>query len=126
LEVAVEAYNAMYGDIDTVRTTYYINDDSLQVVTGGQLSSKVIPLGKHTDLGVIRFPLDNVKRTGKLTLTVQIAGKIKNHWDFWVYPKQETTNQKNTNVYEEEFTTAAGRHDDQSRISTDKAGVDSR
>ena len=126
LEVAVEAYNAMYGDIDTVRTTYYIHDDSLQVVTGGQLSSKVIPLGKHTALGVIRFPLDNVKQTGKLTLTVQIAGKIKNHWNFWVYPKQETTNQENTDVYEEEFTTAAGRHDDQSRIGADKAGVDSR
>ena len=72
LEVAVEAYNAMYGDIDTVRTTYFIHDDSLQVVTGGQLSSKQIPLGKHTDLGVIRFPLDKIKHTGEMTLTVPL------------------------------------------------------
>lgn len=115
----------MYGDIDTVRTTYFIHDDSLQVVTGGQLSSKQIPLGKHTDLGVIRFPLDKIKHTGEMTLTVQIAGKIKNHWNFRVYP-QETTNQENTDVYEEEFTTTAGRHDGQSRVSSDKTGVDSR
>ena len=126
LEVAIEAYNAMYGDIDTVRTTYFIHDDSLQVVTGGQLSSKPIPLGKHTDLGIIRFPLDKIKHTGEMTLTVQIAGKIKNHWNFRVYPQQETTNQENTDVYEEEFTTIAGRHDDQSRIGADKTGVDSR
>lgn len=88
LEVSVGTYNAMYGDIDTVRTTFFIHDDSLQVVTGGLLSLQVIPLGKYTHLGTIRFPLDSIKRTGKLTLNVQIAGKIKNHWDFWVDPKE--------------------------------------
>ena len=119
LEVEVAAYNAMYGDIDTVRTTYYINDDSLKVIAGGQISAKSIPLGRHTDLGTIRIPLDVVKHTGRMTLTVQIAGRIKNHWDFWVDPKESDTNQKNTNNDEEDSTHAAGRHDDQPPVGTD-------
>lgn len=119
LEVVVEAYNAMFGDIDTVRTTYFIHDDSLKIVTGGQLSSKIIPLGKHTDLGVVRFPLDSVKKTGEFTLVVQIAGRIKNHWNFRVNPKQENANQENIEHDEKESTIAAGCHDGQLRIGTD-------
>jgi len=119
LEVDVAAYNAMYGDVDTVRISYYINDDSLKVIAGGQISAKAIPLGRHTALGTIRFPLNVVKQTGRMTLTVQIAGRIKNHWDFWVDPKELDTNQKNTNKDEEDSTHAAGGHDGQPPVGTD-------
>ena len=85
LVVPVEAYNALYGNIQNVRTSYYIKRDTL-ILAGGQLSAGVIPIGKNTDLGTVRFPLDSIKQPSKLTLTVSIAGKLKNHWDFWVYP----------------------------------------
>ena len=85
LAVPVEAYNALYGDVKNVRTSYYISADTL-VLAGGQLSAGTIPLGKNTSLGTVRFPLDSIKRPSKLTLTVSIGGSLKNHWDFWVYP----------------------------------------
>ena len=92
LVVPVEAYNAMYGDIDVVRSTYYICNDSMKVLAGGQLSARGLPIGKNTPLGTVVFPLDSVKEATKLTLAVQIAGQIKNHWDFWVYPDSASDN----------------------------------
>ena len=96
LRVPVEAYNAMYGTIDSVRTTYFITDDSMKVYAGGLLSMRDIPMGKNHPLGTIVFPLDTIKEARKLTLTVKIGRRLKNHWDFWVYPeeKKEMRNEK--------------------------------
>ena len=88
LRVPVETYNAMYGAIDSVRTTYYISDDSLRVYAGGVLSVGIIPMGKNHPLGTVEFPLDTIRKPTKLTLTVAVANQLKNHWDFWVYPKE--------------------------------------
>lgn len=86
LRVPIEAYNAMYGTIDSVRTSYFIADDSMRVYVGGVLSKRDIPVGKNHSLGTIVFPLDTIKEAKKLTLTVIIGKTLKNHWDFWVYP----------------------------------------
>ena len=86
LRVPIEAYNAMYGTIDSVRTSYFITDDSMRVYVGGVLSKRDIPVGKNHSLGTIVFPLDTIKEAKKLTLTVIIGKTLKNHWDFWVYP----------------------------------------
>ena len=88
LVVPVEVYNAMYGDIVNVRTTYYIHDDSLKVYAGGQLSIRDLPLGKNTTIGTVSFPLNSIRRPSKMTLYVTIAGELTNHWDFWVYPSE--------------------------------------
>jgi DNA-binding response OmpR family regulator len=55
-----------------------------------------IPMGKNHPLGTIVFPLDTIKEARKLTLTVKIGRRLKNHWDFWVYPeeKKEMRNEK--------------------------------
>ena len=86
LRVPVELYNAMYGDVRSDYCTYHITDDSMQVVASGVLSKGNLPLGKNTPIGTVVLPLDSIKRASKLTLTVRVAGKVKNHWDFWVYP----------------------------------------
>ncbi len=90
LEVPIEVYNAMYGTLQSVRSTFYIYDDSLRILTGGMLAHKEIPEGKNTPLGVVRFPLDTITRPSKLTLTAIIGDQVKNHWNFWVYPKPDT------------------------------------
>ena len=97
LVVPIEAYNAMYGDIQNIRNTYYISDDSMQVLAGGVLSVGSLTIGKNNDIGTIRFPLDSIQRPSKLTLTVALAGKIKNHWDFWVYPDSLNCQQSTVN-----------------------------
>ena len=87
LVVPVECYNAFYGDIQSIRASYYISDDSLQVYAGGLLYNGSIPLGKNTSLGTISLPLDTIKTEQKLTLTVVFSGnKYVNHWDFQVVP----------------------------------------
>ena len=90
LVVPIEAYNAVYGDVINVRTSYYIYDDSMKVYAGGVLSLKDLPLGKNIPIGTVRFPLDSISRPCKLTLHVTMAGELKNHWDFWVYPNESS------------------------------------
>ena len=44
------------------------------------------------------FPLAHFDKPTKLTLTVQLADNIKNHWDFWVYPKTIDENSLNSKL----------------------------
>ena len=86
LVVPVEIYNAMYGNLLKVRNSYYLTDADQHVVGGGLLSGGDIPVGKNISIGTINWPLNSISEPTKLTLIVTIAGKLKNHWDFWVYP----------------------------------------
>ena len=86
LIVPVDIYNAMYGDIEKTRNVFYIVDDSSRVVTGGVLSTGTLSLGKNLGCGTVRFPLEGIKKPSKMSLVVAVAGRLKNEWDFWVYP----------------------------------------
>ena len=86
LVVPVEIYNAMYGEIQNARNTYYVFNDSMKVLTGGVLSVGNVPVAKNIPSGTIRFPLDSIQKPQRLSLVVAVAGKLKNKWDFWVYP----------------------------------------
>ena len=85
LVVPIEGYNALYGNIADVHTAYYISADTT-VIAGGILSKGLLQIGKNNDLGTVRYPLDSITRPTKLTLTIAFTAKVKNHWDFWVYP----------------------------------------
>ena len=101
LVVPVNVYNAMYGDIEKTRNNYYIVDDSSRVVTGGVLATGTIPLGKNLDSGTVRLSLEEIKHPSKLSLVVAVAGKLKNEWDFWVYPTDsvETTDDVSQDIF---------------------------
>ena len=86
LIVPISAYNAMYGEIQNARNSYVIVDDSMKVIAGGALSVGNIPIGKDINVGTVRLALNSIKSPKKLTLAVLLAGKMKNQWDFWVYP----------------------------------------
>ena len=85
LRVPVEVYNAFYTAVDSVHSSYYISSGQ-QVVTGGSLASGLLPVGKNLQMGTVVWPLSAVDSPARFTLTVTLSGKIKNHWDFWVYP----------------------------------------
>ena len=90
LMVPVECYNALYGDIQSARVSYYITGDSLQVISGGKLYEGGMPIGKNNQLGSVIVPLNSIKVPQKLTLTIVFGGnKYANRWDFWVYPPKE-------------------------------------
>jgi hypothetical protein len=82
LRVPVEVYNAMNGDISPIRAAYYITNERQQVLSGGELSKKGIPLGKHVELGTIIVPSDSIPASQKLALTVTLGSKIANRWEF--------------------------------------------
>ena len=99
LVVPVEVYNAYSNTVTEVRPTYYIGYDSLHVVTGGMLSPvRELPVGKNIPLGVVRLPLDTITKPVKLTLTVSLSGVFKNHWDFWVYPRNEESEMRTEKI----------------------------
>ena len=89
LKVPVVVYNAFNCNISGVRTSYYIMNDSGRVLTGGLLSMADIPIGKNTQVGTVHYALDTIKAPQKLTLVVQLSGKMTNQWDFWVYPSEQ-------------------------------------
>ena len=89
LEVSLEASSAFYGEIQAARATYFICDDSLKVVQGGQLAVGQLPIGKNIALGSLRLPLGDLPAPGKYSLYVALTGKFRNHWDFMVRPKRE-------------------------------------
>ena len=92
LRVPVEVYNAFCAEITDVRTSYYIKNDSGQVITGGLLAVGSMPIGKNTQAGTVQMALDSVKAPQKLTLVVELSKKMKNEWDFWVYPAMNDEN----------------------------------
>ena len=86
LKVPVEVYNADESGFANVRTSYYIKNDTGAVLGGGILSVKNIIVGKNNQAGTVVKALDSIAAPAKLTLVVQLAGKVSNEWDFWVYP----------------------------------------
>ena len=91
LRVPVEVYNAMNGDISPIRAAYFITNEQRQVLAGGELSKKGIPLGKHVELGSVILPFDSIPGPQKLALTVTLGNRIANRWDFTISPAPETS-----------------------------------
>ena len=82
LRVPIEVYNASERAIMDAKAVWHIAEAS------GSLPATTIPVGKNTELGTVEFPLTQYTKPTKLTLTVSLSDKVRNHWDFWIYPKQ--------------------------------------
>ena len=87
LSVPVEAYNAFGVALTDAKATWSVTDSG-RVVSQGTLFQGTLPAGKNHELGTVSQPLADIQSPRKLTLTVQFSDNIKNHWDFWVYPKE--------------------------------------
>ena len=86
LRAQVVVYNAMYGHLQNIRTSYYLHTDSGQVVAGGLLHSGEIPLAPNNQVGEIVFPMDSVPADcKKLNLTLAVGNSsIRNSWEIEV------------------------------------------
>jgi hypothetical protein len=82
LQIPIEVYNASAGPLSNTKVTWRIGEIT------ASLPTITIPIGKNTSLGTVTLPLSQFSKPAKLTLTVQLGDNIKNHWDFWVYPKE--------------------------------------
>lgn len=103
LQVPVELYNAFRTAVSNVNATYSICDEQQRLLAQGTLFSGVVPVGKNFQLGTVRFGLDSITQPAKLTLSVQLSGRIQNHWDFWVYPAMTAQDQQALNPTAKSF-----------------------
>ena len=100
LQVPVELYNAFRTAVGQLNATYSISDDQQHLLAQGLLFTGVVPVGKNIPLGTVQFPLDSITQPTKLTLAVQLSGRMQNHWEFWVYPGNGGSSQLNEgNIY---------------------------
>ena len=69
-----------------------IQSSDKSVDKGGKWESASYPIGQGNSVGHVSFPLNDIPKATKLTLTVYSeAMGAKNHWDFWVYPPKDVT-----------------------------------
>ena len=95
LRVPVEVYNAYSSAISGVNATYSILDGEQRLVDSGVLFTGTVPVGKNQQLGTVVLPLDTISKPTKMTLSVQLSGRLQNHWEFWVYMPPKFLQSKN-------------------------------
>ena len=82
LRVPVYVYNAMYGNLQGVRTSYYLADESGKVLAGGLVANGDVPLDTLPQLGEVVLPLDSIQTQGKVTLMITVGSNaVRNQWD---------------------------------------------
>ena len=87
LTVPLEAMNALWGDLGNCTTVCQLIRNDVEMMRIDTLSTTQIPMGKNNPLGTLSYDLSGIKEPAKMTLLVVTANLVRNHWDFWVYPK---------------------------------------
>lgn len=89
LTVPVEVYNASASAIRDAEIAYSITDDKGAVFFDGTVTVNNIPVGKNNPVGAVSLDFAGITRPTKFTMAVDVAGKGRNSWEFWVYPHEE-------------------------------------
>jgi hypothetical protein len=94
--IAISNYTGqeLKGKNATYRITHEDGSIERQGVVGG---GSDIAVG-YNEIGDIPLPLSDIKKAEKMTLTVTIDGH-HNHWDFWVYPDEQSELASKDNIY---------------------------
>jgi hypothetical protein len=72
----------MYGNLQGVRTSYYLADESGKVLAGGLVANGDVPLDTLPQLGEVVLPLDSIQAQGKVTLMITVGSNaVRNQWD---------------------------------------------
>ena len=103
LQVPIEVYNASESALENVKVEVQLSKDNEKssIVHYPLSIIDIVPIGKNTELGTVKLPLKQFTKPTKLTLTVQLSGDIKNHWDFWVYPDDlQFSDLQSTDIYQ--------------------------
>ncbi len=81
LRAPVYVYNAMYGNLHGVRTSFYLSNDSNKVMAGGQVANGDVSLDSLKQIGELVLPMDSVAHRGGAWLTVVVGSTaIRNRW----------------------------------------------
>ena len=82
LRVPVYIYNAMYGNLHGVRTSYYLVNADNKVLAGGLVASGDVALDSIPQVGEVVLPIDSIKCQGPMSLTITVGSSaVRNRWD---------------------------------------------
>ena len=85
LSVPVYVYNAMYGNLHDVRTSFYLVNDSNQVMAGGLVAAGDVSLDSIKQVGQVVLPLDSIPYHGPAWFTITVGSTaIRNRWRIFI------------------------------------------
>lgn len=93
--IKVKLSVSLFGSdpIEQGRLSWHLEEDNGSVYSRGQIEGLNVINGRITELGEIDVILPDTVAQGKhVTLKARLSGgayELTNHWDYWVFPKEE-------------------------------------
>jgi hypothetical protein len=98
-EVDVEIAHFGEKPLENAVAYWKIVDTNGKVFANGEFPAKTINIGKNIPLGKVTAELSKLNAPNEYKLVVGIKNtEFENDWNFWVYPKPETTESKSITI----------------------------
>ena len=106
---SVEVAN-FYKPMSQPEVSWRIRDSKGRILDKGVFDVARVDIGNCQFLGNISFPLNSFKEAARLNMEVDIAGH-RNDWNFWVYPAEDSAENKEILLAEQLDSNALARLD---------------
>lgn len=85
-----EVYNFSNSAIKNAKLKWWLTDDAGKVLKKGDLKTQTIANDGVSPAGEFSIPLKGITIAQKLTVHLSVNENIKNSWNIWVYPRNES------------------------------------
>lgn len=93
-----EVYNFSNSAIKNAKLKWWITNSKGEIIKKGNLRTQTIANDDVSSVGEFAIPLKGITTNQKLTVHLSVNESIKNSWDIWVYPKNESIMQSTDEV----------------------------
>lgn len=93
-----EVYNFSESAIKNAKVKWWLSDADGKILKKGNLPGQTIANNDITSVGTFSIALNGFKVPQKLTVHLAVNETVKNSWDIWVYPKNESLMQSTNDV----------------------------
>lgn len=93
-----EVYNFSNSAIKNAKINWSLTDASGKTLKKGNLKNQTIGNGDVFPVGEFSFTLKDISSPQKVTVHLSVNDNIKNSWDIWVYPRNESLMQSTDDV----------------------------
>jgi hypothetical protein len=93
-----EVYNFSNSAIKNAKIKWSLTDASGKILKKGNLKNQTIGNDDVFPVGEFSFSLKDISTPQKVTVHLSINDNIKNSWDIWVYPRNESLMQSTDDV----------------------------
>lgn len=93
-----EVYNFSNSAIKSAKIKWSLTDASGKILKKGNLKNQTIGNDDVFPVGEFSFTLKDISTPQKVTVHLSVNDNIKNSWDIWVYPRNESLMQSTDDV----------------------------